>query len=113
MEIIELSKVDDSVYQKNGHALASLKLKELVHRPEWFKLAIRCCDGTYHLVNSEIAEVVRGGIARSEVKLAINALIPIEPIHGRRYVIFEETSTGKAYLLGTVENTIVMLAGNH
>jgi len=113
MEVIELSKLEPAVFKKNGHALAPIKSREWIRQPEQFKLAIRCCDGTYHAVNSEISEILRGGITRNEVKLAINALVPIDPIHGQRFVIFEENPSGKAYLLGTVETAIIMLSGSY
>jgi len=111
MEIIELSKVESNVFRKKGHILAQNRTHEWVRQPEQFRLAIRCCDGTFHTVNSDIAEIVRGGIARNEIKMAINALAPIDPIHGQRFVIFERNPTGEAYLLGPVENAIMILAG--
>jgi len=111
MEIIELSRAEASVFRKNGHARAAVSPRNWVFHPEGFKLAIRCCDGSYHVVNSEVSEIVRGGIARSEIKLAINALAPMDPIHGKRYVVFEERPSGKVFLLGSVEEAVVMLAG--
>tara|TARA_Y100000310_G_scaffold276757_1_gene294141 strand:- start:802 stop:1140 length:339 start_codon:yes stop_codon:yes gene_type:complete len=111
MEVTELSKQAHNVFKKRGHLLAPIKPREWVHQPDQFRLAIRCCDGTYHVVNSDIADIVRGGITRTEVKLAINALAPMDPIHGQRFVIFERNPTGEAYLLGPVENAIMMLAG--
>ena len=111
MELIELSRVDASVFKKNGHAMAAVSPRKWVYRPEGFKLAIRCCDGSFHAVNSEVTEVVRGGITHSEIKLAINALAPMDPIHGKRYVVFEEPQSHKVFLLGTVEEAVVMLAG--
>lgn len=111
MEIMALNKIADSVFKKKGHALAPINPKEWVNHPEQFKLAIRCCDSTFHVVNSDISDVVRGGISRNDIKLAINALAPIDPIHGQRFVIFEENPSGVAFLLGTVEDAIMMLAG--
>jgi len=110
MEVIGLSKVDTGVFRKDRHMQIHKDARKWVHCPDRFKLAIRCCDGTFRVVNSEIAAIMQGGITKKEIKLAVNALAPMDPIHGQRYVIFEENPTGIAYLLGPVEEAIVMLA---
>lgn len=111
MELIELRKVFDNVFRKAAHSLAPVNPRAWIARPDRFHLAIRCCDGSFHVVNSDISDVVKGGIARNDIKLAIGALSPVDPIHGQRYVIFDDFENSRVFLLGTVENAIMMIAG--
>jgi hypothetical protein len=111
MEIIELNQVSDGVFRKRGIYLEKVDPREWVSKPQGFKLAMRCCDGSLHVVNSPISDIIAGGIAKNEIKMAITALAPTDPVHGQRYVVFVENPTGQAFLLGTVENAIMLLAG--
>ena len=111
MEIVELNQVADGIFRKKGIYLEKIDPRAWVSAPQGFKLAMRCCDGSLHVVNSSISEVIAGGIAKTEIKMAITALAPTDPVHGQRYVVFVENPTGRAFLLGTVENAIMLLAG--
>lgn len=105
-----LSKVSDGIFNKKGNALVKSKIKEWIKKPMQFRLATKCCDGSYHVVNSEVTSILEIGVSRNDVKKAINILAPVDPIHGRRYMIFEENPTGVAYLLGTVERAILEIS---
>lgn len=110
MEIVELNQVSNGIFKKKGICLEQLRPSALITNPFAFKLAIKCCDGSFHTVNSPISEILSGGIGKSEIKMAITALAPTDPIHGQRYVIFSDN--GRSFLLGTVETAIMLLASN-
>jgi hypothetical protein len=110
MEVTVLNKVAEGTFMRQGNQIAPARLSEWTRQPQQFRLAIRCCDGSFSVVNSEIKEVMSIGINRSDIKNAINILAPLDPSQGKRFVIFEANPTGKGYLLGTVEQAVLELS---
>lgn len=115
MEAIALEAIGFKVYkaQKLSDGLVDLKPNDLLEKPKKFMLAAKSCDGTYHSVNSHIAELLKKKkelIKKGIIGELVSALSPDETIHGQRFVIFNPSSK-VAYLLGDVVTAMKKLAG--
>ncbi len=116
-QVIPLRQVQDKTFRKQNvaelfHKGIVIKFDDWLDQPENFKLASKSCDGSIHLVNSEIADVLvfhRENIRKGKVGDAIRELTPMDPIHGDRLVLF--LKDGEAFLLGNVESALLALAG--
>lgn len=114
MEVIALETIGLRIYkaQKLSDGLVDLKSKDLLEKPKKFMLAAKSCDGTYHSVNSDIAELLKKKkelIKKGIIGEIVSALIPDETIHGQRFIVFNPTSK-TAYLLGDVVTAMKKLA---
>ena len=70
------------------------------------------CDGTFHVVHSELQEVLEKN-RQSAKNGFVNELLGIFPKEARstRFLLFHPENSESAFLLGDVETALKMLAG--
>ncbi len=117
MRIIPLKEVAPKVFRKQNLAELykndfNLDINAWLSQSANFSLAAKSCDGSYHTVNSEISDIIleqAENIRKGRVKEAITRLVPTDPMHGDRFVIFK-SEHGNHFFLGTIENAFMTLA---
>lgn len=77
------------------------------------KLATKVCDGSLHLVHSEISQILKEnkGLFRVRPPALMPQIVPDSDIHGKRYIIYFDKKTGRSYLLGDVFSALKQLNG--
>lgn len=117
MRIIPLREVAPKTFRKQNLAElykneSNLSISSWLSQPKNFMMVAKSCDGSYHTVNSDIAEVVAEqaqNIKRGQIKDTILKLVLSDPMHGDRFVVFK-SEHGNHFFLGTVENAFMTLA---
>ena len=105
--------IKPKVYKtKKSFNSAKLNPKKILEDCKRLKCAVKMCDGSYHVVNSDLQEVLEQN--KQLVKNGfVNELLGIFPkeARGSRFLVFHPENSESAFLLGDVETTLKMLAG--
>ena len=102
IELYPLQEIKSRVYkiQKLTEPV-KIRRKELLENSKKLNLAAKFCDSTYHLVNSDISEILskkKGMLTKTLIADLLTELVPEESIHGQRFVILKKGK--QAFLLG-------------
>ena len=109
MNIIGLRRINKYEFKRNAILNTEPDVKKWLQNPSNFKLAVKCSDGQYNCVHSEISDFLASTDALGvRLKAIIAELIPSDPIHGQRFILYENGK--EVFLLGTVETAMMLLA---
>ncbi len=114
-EIKILELVKPGIYKPKKLANgAALEPKEIMKQASSIVLAVRACDGMFYRVNSDIAETLEknaGLLKKGYTNAILSEIMPIEGVHGSRFVIFHpRNAADQAFLLGDVPTALKRLA---
>ena len=111
-EIKVLEEIRPRVYKVRGIAESKLTAKKLLENSNSLRCAVKMCDGTFHVVHSELQEVLEKN-RQSAKNGFVNELLGIFPKEARstRFLLFHPENSESAFLLGDVETALKMLAG--
>ncbi len=117
-QVIPLKQVLEGQFRKQNvaelfHKGITIDFSDWLERPENFKLAMKSCDGSFHTVHSDVANVLsehKKSIKGGKISEAVTELAPTDPIHGERFVVFFD-SESNAFLIGNVETALLTLSG--
>jgi len=112
IEVYPLEKIQTNIFKKqklsDPHAMHP---KEVLEDSKNLNLAVRFCDSTYHLVNSEISILLKEKknlLTKGLVTDLMAALVPDESIHGQRYIIYRKNN--QAFLVGDTLSALKKLS---
>ena len=102
IEVYPLKKIQTKIFKKQKLGDPQLvKSKEVLEDCKNLNLAVKFCDSTYHLVNSELPKVLKEKknlLTKGLVTDLVSALVPDESIHGQRYIIYHKNK--QSFLVG-------------
>ncbi|MBI2041163.1 MAG: hypothetical protein HYT16_03595 [DPANN group archaeon] len=110
-EVKILEQVRPGVYKAKKLADSTvLKSKEVIKQASSVILAARACDGMFYRVNSDLAEALSKNtnlLRKGYVSAIPEEALPLNGIHGSRFVIFHpKSATDQAFLLGDVQTAL-------
>jgi hypothetical protein len=112
IEVYPLERIQINIFKKRklGDPYI-IRPKEVLDDCKNLNLAVRFCDSTYHLVNSELSKVLkekRNLLTKSLVTDLVSALVPDESVHGQRYIIYQKNK--QAFLVGDTVSALKKLS---
>ncbi len=105
--IMVLEEVTPKVYKVLGIAETKLNAKKLLEKPDRLRCAVKMCDGSFHVVHSELQEVLEQN--KQLVKNGfVSEILQIFPKESRntRFLVFHPENSQNAFLLGDVESAV-------
>lgn len=106
-EIKVLEEVKPKVYKVKGISETKLNVKKLLEKPNNLRCAVKMCDGSFHVVHSELQEVLQNNKQLAKNGFA-NDILQIFPKESRstRFLVFHPDKSADAFLLGDVESAV-------
>ncbi|MBI4095721.1 MAG: hypothetical protein HY438_02575 [DPANN group archaeon] len=112
-EVKVLDQVKPGIYKTKKLADGvSLKSKEVIKQASSVILAARACDGMFYRINSDIAETLSKNadlLKKGYINAVLEEALPLNGVHGSRFVIFHPKNTDQAFLLGDVQTALKKL----
>jgi hypothetical protein len=99
MEVAVLKKMNEGVFRpkklETSSEIKSVNFKDII-------LCSKSCDGTYHRVNSDVAEILsenKTSLSNGGFQKVINQFFD-EDTHGQRFIVYPNKD--KAFLIGNL-----------
>lgn len=113
-DIKVLEEVRPKIYKVKGISEnTNLNSKKLLENPDWLRCTIKVCDGSYHIINSELKELLeknKGLVKKGFYTEIVASVCPSESMRSHRFIIWHPKDSDIAYLLGDVETALKKLA---